>query len=88
MKSYDRLFIGGDWVAPSSSSVFDVHSPSTGELVGRTPEAMQADIDRAVAAAREAVDSTGLLGSAVAVGPRRVETPLRQSECASGAAPP
>ncbi len=57
MKSYDRLFIGGEWVAPSSSSVFDVHSPSTGELVGRTPEAMQADIDQAVAAAREAVDN-------------------------------
>ena len=56
MKSYDRLFIGGEWVAPSSSSVFEVHSPSTGELVGRTPEAHEADIDRAVAAAREAVD--------------------------------
>ena len=56
MKSYDRLFIGGEWVAPSSSSAFDVHSPSTGELVGRTPEAMEADIDKAVAAAREAVD--------------------------------
>lgn len=56
MKSYDRLFIGGDWVEPSSSAVFEVHSPSTGELVGSTPEAMNADIDRAVAAAREAVD--------------------------------
>jgi len=56
MKSYDRLFIGGEWVVPSSSSVFEVHSPSSGELVGRTPEAMQADIDKAVAAAREAVD--------------------------------
>jgi betaine-aldehyde dehydrogenase len=56
MKSYDRLFIGGDWVEPSSSSVFDVHSPSTGELVGRTPEAQVADIDRAVAAARDALD--------------------------------
>jgi len=49
MKSYDRLFIGGEWVAPSSSSAFDVHSPSTGELVGRTPEAMEADIDKAAA---------------------------------------
>ena len=56
MKSYDRLFIGGEWVEPSSSAVFEVHSPTTGELVGRTPEAQQADIDRAVAAAREAVD--------------------------------
>ena len=50
MKSYDRLFIGGEWVAPSSSSAFEVHSPSTGELVGRTPEAMEADIDKATSA--------------------------------------
>jgi len=56
VNSYDRLFIGGEWVEPSSSSVFEVHSPTTGELVGRTPEAKEADIDRAVAAAREAVD--------------------------------
>ena len=41
MKSYDRLFIGGEWVEPSSTSVFDVVSPSTGELVGRTPEAQR-----------------------------------------------
>ena len=56
MKSYDRLFIGGEWVEPSSTSVFDVVSPTTEELVGRVPEAQEADIDRAVAAAREAFD--------------------------------
>ncbi|MGA8726966.1 MAG: aldehyde dehydrogenase [Acidimicrobiales bacterium] len=56
MKSYDRLFIGGEWVEPSSSSVIDVVSPTTEELVGRVPEAQNADIDRAVAAARDAFD--------------------------------
>ncbi len=56
MKSYDRLFIGGEWVEPSSSSVIDVVSPTTLEPVGRVPEAQHADIDRAVAAAREAFD--------------------------------
>ncbi|HWD51011.1 MAG TPA: aldehyde dehydrogenase [Acidimicrobiales bacterium] len=56
MKSYDRLFIGGDWVEPSSSAVFDVVSPTSEELVGRVPEAQNADIDQAVAAAREAFD--------------------------------
>src|SRR5271166_2304544 len=56
MKSYDRLFIGGEWVEPSSSSVFDVVSPTNEELVGRVPEAQNADVDRAVAAAREAFD--------------------------------
>jgi betaine-aldehyde dehydrogenase len=56
MKSYDRLFIGGDWVDPSSSATFDVVSPTSEELVGRVPEAQNADIDKAVAAAREAFD--------------------------------
>ena len=56
MKSYDRLFIGGEWVEPSSSAVFDVHSPTTEELVGRVPEAQNADVDRAVAAARQAFE--------------------------------
>ena len=57
MKSYDRLFIGGEWVEPSSTAVFDVVSPTTEELVGRVPEAQVADIDRAVAAARDAFDN-------------------------------
>ncbi len=52
MKSYDRLFIGGEWVEPSSSSVIDVVSPTTEELVGRVPEAQNADVDRAVARQR------------------------------------
>jgi aldehyde dehydrogenase (NAD+) len=56
MKSYDRLFIGGEWVDPSSSATFEVISPTSEELVGRVPEAQVADIDRAVAAAREAFD--------------------------------
>lgn len=56
MKTYEQLFIGGEWVAPSSTSVFDVISPTTEELVGRVPEAVDADIDRAVAVAREAFD--------------------------------
>ena len=56
MKSYDRLFIGGEWVEPSSSSMFDVVSPATEQVVGRVPEAMNADVDRAVGIAREAFD--------------------------------
>jgi betaine-aldehyde dehydrogenase len=37
--------------------VIDVFSPATEELVGRVPEAQVADIDRAVAAARDAFDN-------------------------------
>ncbi len=46
----------GEWVEPSSTAVFDVVSPTTEELVGRVPEAQVADVDRAVAAAREAFE--------------------------------
>lgn len=52
----DRLFIGGDWVKPSSDSKFDVISPATEELYVSVAEAFEPDIDRAVAAAREAFD--------------------------------
>lgn len=55
--SYDTLFIGGEWVQPSSPATIDTVSPITEELVSRVPEGQPADIDRAVAAAREAFDS-------------------------------
>ncbi len=57
MKSYDRLYIGGTWVAPSSDATIRVISPFTEEPVGHCPEAREADVDRAVAAARAAFDT-------------------------------
>ena len=53
---YDKLFIGGKWVAPSTSEVIEVHCPATGEYVGKVPLAAAADVDAAVAAARAAFD--------------------------------
>lgn len=53
---YDKLFIGGKWVEPSTSEVIEVHSPATGEYVGRVPMAASADVDAACAAARKAFD--------------------------------
>ncbi len=53
---YDKLFIGGKWVAPSTSEVIEVHSPATGEYVGKVPMAAKADVDAACAAARKAFD--------------------------------
>ena len=52
----DSLFIGGRWVAPSSSSVIKVIDSGTEELFFTVPEAQAPDIDRAVAAARVAFD--------------------------------
>ena len=56
VKDYDRLFIGGTWVAPEGTGTIDVVSPSTEEVVARVPDATAADVDKAVAAAREAFD--------------------------------
>jgi acyl-CoA reductase-like NAD-dependent aldehyde dehydrogenase len=50
------LFIGGEWVAPSTGRRIEVISPHSGEPVGRAAAAAPADIDRAVAAARRAFD--------------------------------
>jgi betaine-aldehyde dehydrogenase len=57
LQTHDRLWIGGEWQKPSSGAVIDVISPFTEEAVGRVPEAREADVDRAVAAAREAFDT-------------------------------
>ncbi|OBF29182.1 aldehyde dehydrogenase [Mycobacterium sp. ACS4331] len=53
---YDKLFIGGQWVSPSTSEVIEVFSPATGEKVGQVPLAAKADVDAAFAAARKAFD--------------------------------
>ena len=56
IRDYDRLFIGGDWVAPEGTDTIEVISPVTEEVVGRVPDGTEADIDKAVAAARRAFD--------------------------------
>jgi betaine-aldehyde dehydrogenase len=55
--TYEQLFIGGEWVEPAGSATIDVISPHSEELVGRVPEGTEADVDRAVAAARDALDN-------------------------------
>ena len=57
MRQHDRLYIGGEWVSPAGTGTIDVISPHTEEVIGRVPEATPADMDRAVAAAREAFDN-------------------------------
>ncbi len=57
MRDYDKLFIGGEWVEPASDRVIEVRSPATLEVVGRVPEAVEADVDAAVGAARRAFDT-------------------------------
>jgi len=52
-----RFFIGGQWVEPSSDSAIDVITPATEELFVSVAEAQEADVNRAVAAARTAFDA-------------------------------
>ena len=54
---YDKLFIGGKWTEPSTDEVIEVHSPATGEYVGKVPMAAAADVEAAVATARGAFDN-------------------------------
>ena len=55
--NYDKLFIGGDWVAPESGERIEVTSPFTEQVLAAVPSASPADVDRAVAAARRAFDN-------------------------------
>ena len=55
MNVHEKLYIGGEWVDPATDDRIDVISPHTEEVIGRVPEASTADVDRAVAAARDDV---------------------------------
>ena len=50
IKHPDRLFIGGEWVQPSTDAKIELVSPMTEEVVFKVAEAKEADMDRAVAA--------------------------------------
>ncbi len=52
----DRFYIGGEWVTPSSGDSIDVIRCSDETVVASIAEARDADIDRAVSAARRAFD--------------------------------
>ncbi len=57
MKSYDKIYIGGEWTAPGGAGSFEVTNASTEETLGRIPASTPADVDRAVKAARAAFDA-------------------------------
>jgi betaine-aldehyde dehydrogenase len=57
-----ELFIGGRWVAPSSTENLQIISPSTEEVIYELPVVTQADAERAVTAARSAFEAWSGLG--------------------------
>ncbi len=54
---YHQLFINGEWCDAEGAATFDVTEPATGRLLARVASASTADVDRAVAAARNAFDN-------------------------------
>lgn len=54
--TFDKLYIGGEWVDPIDGGVRDSIDPSTGQPWGQVAYGGEQDIDRAVAAARTAFE--------------------------------
>jgi acyl-CoA reductase-like NAD-dependent aldehyde dehydrogenase len=52
----DSLYIGGQWVKASTDRRIDVIAPATEQIYLQVADALESDIDRAVAAARDAFD--------------------------------
>ncbi len=51
-------YIGGEWVASEGGETMSVRDPATGEVLHAVQASTPADVDRAVAAAREAFETT------------------------------
>ncbi|MRR35012.1 aldehyde dehydrogenase family protein, partial [bacterium] len=58
---HDRqdIYINGAWTAPSTGEFIDVVNPATEEVMGQIPSCGEADVEWAVAAARDAFESWG-----------------------------
>ncbi len=53
----DRIYLAGQWTASSGTGVLEVINSSTEEVMGSIPDGTAEDVDRAVAAAREAFET-------------------------------
>ena len=56
-----KNFIGGEWVDAASGETFESVSPADGETIGVFPKSSAEDVDRAVAAAKEAFEEWRLV---------------------------
>jgi len=56
MKSYEKLFIDGRWVAPLHNGSFETVDPCTEQVIAKVAAATAEDVDLAVKAARKAFD--------------------------------
>ena len=54
MREYTQFYINGEWVDPSAPNSFDVINPATEDVCGHIALGNEADVDKAVAAAKAA----------------------------------
>src|SRR5262249_8284048 len=54
VRDYLKFYIDGKWVEPATPRTLDVINPATEEVAGRISLGSQADVDKAVAAAKKA----------------------------------
>lgn len=54
MIEHKSVYIGGAWIAPAGAGTIEVVNPADDQVIGTVPAGTAADVDRAVAAAREA----------------------------------
>ena len=57
METREHIYVGGEWIAPAGTGTIEVVSPHTEQVIARVPDGTKADIDKAVAAARDAFDN-------------------------------
>jgi 1-pyrroline dehydrogenase len=53
--SQHKNFVGGEWVEAVEGGTMEVLNPATGEVIAEVPSGTQADVDRAVEAAKKAL---------------------------------
>jgi betaine-aldehyde dehydrogenase len=51
------MYVNGEWVASDSGKTFPVYDPSTEEVIAEVPDSNAKDVDRAVAAAKDAFEN-------------------------------
>ncbi len=59
-----QIYIGGEWVASGGTGRIEVRDPATEEIVAEVAEGVPGDVDRAVAAAKEAFPGWSALSGA------------------------
>ena len=57
MRTFDKIYINGQWIKPNGAGSNEVLNPATEEVVAKVPYGDATDVDNAVQAARSAFDS-------------------------------